>query len=49
MASDNPFEACLTLSPHGEGGRVIGNQCRWSENIGVAAQRDFVRRGESYG
>ena len=48
-AAESSFVVSLTLSRHGEGGRVIGNRCRWSENIGVAAQRDFVRREERYG
>jgi len=38
-ASDNPFVASLALSRHGEGGRVIGKRCGWSENIGAAARR----------
>ena len=39
MTSDNPFVANLALSRHGEGGRVIGKRCGWSENIGAAARR----------
>jgi hypothetical protein len=42
--------AALALPRHGEGGRVIGKRCGWSENIGAAARRragvsEVVRAG----
>ena len=38
-SSSNALFRMLPLYRHGQGGRVIGKRCGWSENVGVAARR----------
>jgi len=43
-SSSNALFRMLPLYRHGQGGRVIGKRCGWSENIGAAARADLPSR-----